>query len=128
MGGAGPGVRVPTGSIDGIAARCRAALEILPPSAAFGHVTALRLQGIEVPWRLDRSSPEASGGQAELLHVVVPRRDLRPQRDDLVAHTCTQPALAVTTWHGIPVTTPAQTWLHLSHGLSVNELVVLGTR
>lgn len=120
------GVRVPAGSIDGIAGRCRAALEILPPAAAFSHVTALRLLGIEVPWRLDRSSAEVSGGQAELLHVVVPRRDLRPQRDDLVAHTCTQPALAVTTWHGIPVTTPAQTWLHLSHGLSVNELVVLG--
>ncbi|KRC35501.1 hypothetical protein ASE27_09790 [Oerskovia sp. Root918] len=120
------GVRVPAGSIDGIAARCRAALEILPSAAAFSHVTALRLLGIEVPWRLDRSSAEAGGGPGERLHVVVPRRDLRPQRDDLVAHTCTQPALAVTTWHGIPVTTPAQTWLHLSHGLSVNELVVLG--
>lgn len=47
------GVRVPTGSVDGVAARCRAALEILPSSAAFSHVTALRLLGIEVPWRLD---------------------------------------------------------------------------
>lgn len=120
------GVRVPVGSIDGIAARCRAALEILPAAAAFSHVTALRLLGIEVPWRLDRSTAGPGGGPGERLHVVVPRRELRPQREDLVAHTCTQPALAVTTWHGIPVTTPAQTWLHLSHGLSVNELVVLG--
>ncbi|MHA7134133.1 endonuclease domain-containing protein [Oerskovia turbata] len=120
------GVRVPAGSIDGIAGRCRAALEILPSAAAFSHVTALRLLGIEMPGRLDRSSAGASGGPAELLHVVVPRRDLRPQRADLVAHTCTQPALDVTTWHGLPVTTPAQTWLHLAHLLSVEELVVLG--
>jgi hypothetical protein len=120
------GVRVPAGSLDGVAARCRAALEVLPPAAAFSHVTALRLLGIEVPWRLDRSTAEPDAGPGERLHVVVPRRELRPQREDLVAHTCTQPALAVMTWHGIPVTTPAQTWLHLSHGLSVNELVVLG--
>ncbi|MFF3063142.1 hypothetical protein ACFVQ3_01175 [Oerskovia sp. NPDC057915] len=119
------GVRVPTGSVDGVAARCRAALEILPSSAAFSHVTALRLLGIEVPWRLDRDSA-GTDELPERLHVVVPRRDVRPQRGDIVAHTCIQPALEVCTWHGLPVTTPAQTWLHLSHGLSVTELVVLG--
>lgn len=119
------GVRVPTGSVDGVAARCRAALEILPSSAAFSHVTALRLLGIEVPWRLDRASAETDE-VPERLHVVVPRRGQRPQREDLVAHTCTQPALEICTWHGLPVTTPPQTWLHLSHRLSVTELVVLG--
>lgn len=119
------GVRVPTGSVDGVAARCRAALEILPSSAAFSHVTALRLLGIEVPWRLDRRFDGGDEGP-ERLHVVVPRRDLRPQREDIVAHTCSQPALEVGAWHGLPVTTPAQTWLHLSHGLSMSELVVLG--
>lgn len=119
------GVRVPTGSVDTVAARCRAALEILPPSAAFSHVTALRLLGIEVPWRLDRGSA-GDHETLERLHVVVPRRDVRPQRKDIVAHACNQPALEVFTWHGLPVTTPAQTWLHLSDGLSVTDLVVLG--
>jgi hypothetical protein len=113
---------------DDIAARCRAATLVLPPQAAFSHVTALRLLGVEVPWRAERrlDSSLTAPEEGEPLHVVAPRRSLRSTRAGIVWHFCGQQSLATTQHHGLPVTSAAQTWLHLSHGLTIDDLVVLG--
>ncbi|WP_265522086.1 hypothetical protein [Oerskovia flava] len=110
------GVRVPAGYVRSTADLCRAAATVLPPGAAFSHVTALRLHGIEVPWRLAGD---------DRIHVVTRERRLRPQRADVVAHFCGQRALDVTTAGSLPVTSPAQTLLHLSNTLSLEDVVVL---
>ena len=111
------GVRMAADAAGDLRTRCRAALKVLPDGAAFGHVTALRLRGIEVPWRLDRD---------DRLHVVVRVQGQRPRRSGLVAHVCGRADLASTRVTGLPVTSPAQTWLHLAPVLDVDELVVLG--
>lgn len=110
------GVRVPRGSLVSVLDVCRAAARVLPDGAAFSHVTALRLLGIEVPWRLSDD---------HRIHVVAPRRDQRLQRTNVVAHFCGQRALETTTAHGLPVTSPGQAWLHLSHTLPPDDVVVL---
>lgn len=114
---------------DDVAARCRAAALVLPSQAAFSHVTALRLLGVEVPWRLERrtsATPPTAPGDVEPLHVVAPHRSLRSTRAGIVWHFCGQPSLTTERHHGLLVTSAAQTWLHLSHLLTADELVVLG--
>lgn len=108
------GVRATAGA-DDLLSRCRAAALVLDDDVAFGHVTALRLLGVEVPWRLDAD---------QRIHVVSPTRRDRPQRRDVVAHHSTH-AVLTTTVDGLRVTTPAQTWLHLARGLRTEDLVVL---
>lgn len=110
------GVRVPRGSLTSVVDVCTAAARVLPDGAAFSHVTALRLLGVEVPWRL---------ADDDRIHVVAPRRDLRLQRTNVVAHFCGQRALTTTTAHGLPVTSAAQTWLHLAHALPPDDVIVL---
>jgi hypothetical protein len=109
-------VRAPRGSLGSVVDLCIAAARVLPDGAAFSHVTALRLLGVEVPWRL---APD------DRVHVVAPQRWQRPQRSNVVAHFCGQAALTITTAHGLPVTSAAQTWLHLSHALLPDDVVVL---
>jgi hypothetical protein len=110
------GVRL-SGESPGLAATCRALSLVLGPGAAFSHTTALRLLGVEVPWRLD---------QSQEIHVVTPARTTRPDRLGVVSHFCGQPSLTTVRSHGLVVTSGAQTWLHLSHHLSIDELAVLG--
>lgn len=109
-------------------ARCQAAALFVTPPAAFSHVTALRLLGVEVPWRMERhpgSSPTAPY-DVEPLHVVAPWRAQRSTRAGIVWHFCGQKNLATVLHQGLLVTSVAQTWLHMSHRLSIDELVVLG--
>lgn len=111
------GVRAPRDFGHTVAERCAAIALTLPHRAAFSHVTALRLLGIEVPWRLESD---------QAIHVVVPTRADRPQRDDVVAHVCLQRCLDIVSVRGLPVTSPAQTWLHLAGRLVPDDVVVLG--
>lgn len=111
------GVRAPIADPDDVVARCRAALQVLPDSAVFSRVTALRLRGIEVPRSLERDN---------LLHVVVPVRSSRPQRRQIQAHVSGRIDSSRSPVTGLPVTSPTQTWLHLATDLDVGELVVLG--
>ncbi len=109
------GVRAPAGR-DDIVERCRAAALVLGPDVAFGHVTALRLLGVEVPWRL---------ADDDRVHVVSPGRDARPQRGDVVAHHAAGNGLRTTNVDGLLTTTAPQTWVHLARVLRRDELVVL---
>lgn len=96
--------------------RYRAAALMLSVNAAFSHVSALRIHGIEVPWRLDDD---------DAIHVVTRTQAERSELTGVVAHHTRQRELAVIERHGLRVTTPAQTWLHLAHGLSRDESIVL---
>lgn len=111
------GVRVPAGKGPELAETCLAAQAFLPDAACFSHVTALRLHGVEVPWRLAGD---------DRIHVVTPTRGPRTQRGPFVAHLCSQAALEVTLLGPLRVTTAAQAWLHLAHGMLLDDLVVLG--
>lgn len=111
------GVRGPRGYGATLEEKCAAISLVLAGGAAFSHVTALRLQGIEVPWRLERD---------EAIHVVVPERSGRPRRRDVVAHVCLQRRLETATVGDLVVTSPAQTWVHLAARLTLEDLVVLG--
>ncbi len=111
------GVRVCADKDLELAETCLAAQEFLPDAAAFSHITALRLHGVEVPWRLEDD---------ERIHVVTPTRGPRTQRAPFAAHLCSQKALEITRIGPLRVTTAAQTWLHLAHGLFPDEVVVLG--
>lgn len=93
----------------------RAVAAILHDDVAFSHVSALRIQGVEVPWRMDIDSR---------IHVVSWDRARRPRRPGIIAHGGGR--ASVTRVDGLLVTTPAQTWLHCSRSLSLNDLVVLG--
>lgn len=97
--------------------QCAAVALALPEAAAFSHTTALRLLGVELPWRLETD---------EAIHVVVPRRVQRPKRHDVVAHACLQRSLETVERGGVRVTSPAQTWLHVAHLLLPDDVVVLG--
>ncbi|SDC65753.1 hypothetical protein SAMN05216410_2116 [Sanguibacter gelidistatuariae] len=111
------GVRVEGPCPTSVDARCHAALPLLPDDAAFSHVTALALLGVEVPWRL-QSDP--------LVHVTTRRRETRPHRPEIAAHLCTQAALDIVQVGALPVTSPEQTWLQLAHYLPLADVVVLG--
>ena len=110
------GVRVSAATPDPAAA-CRALSLVLGPDTAFSHTTALRLLDVELPWRI---APD------QRIHVVTASRQDRPGRRGVVSHFCGQPNLTTVRHHGLLVTSAAQTWLHLSHRLTTDELVVLG--
>jgi len=91
--------------------RARAALKISPPRSSASHFTAAEVWGGWVP---DQSRTHVSVAEGN-----------RSERRGIQAHTAS-PATAVTTFRGLPITTPEQTFLDLSTLLSLVELVVLG--
>ncbi len=103
-----PNVYVASTIPDTLVVTCRAALRILPSDAVFSHHTAARLWGGAVP-----DDPN--------VHVAFTR-----------AVSCTLPGIKVHRFihefakdarrHGLPVTTPEQTVLHLARPLDLVEL------
>ncbi|MFC8600719.1 hypothetical protein, partial [Isoptericola sp. NPDC057191] len=111
------GVRTASRPLD-LAERCRALLPVLDASCAFSHGTALRLWGVEVPWTIERD---------DRLHVVTPDETARLRRAGIVAHRSRQSFLDTTILDGVPVTTAAQTFVHVAVGLRrPDDVVVLG--
>ena len=110
------GVRV-AAEQSSLAVDCAALLHVLPAGSAVSHVSALRLWGADLPWPLEA---------AQRIPVLTTQRSWRPHRHDVVAHYCGQAHLGTTTLDGVVLTTPEQTWLHLSPQLPLNELIVLG--
>lgn len=112
------GVRARAGAGLDLVARCRALATTLDDGVAFSHVTALRLLGVEVPWTL---------ADDDRLHVVTRRADDRPQRAGVVAHRSRQALLETIEIDGLPVTTAAQTLVHVAVDLRrPDDIVVLG--
>jgi G:T-mismatch repair DNA endonuclease (very short patch repair protein) len=119
-----PGTRVSAALADDHTERARAVLAVSPPSAVVSHVSALRLRGIEVPWRLAAD---------ERVHITVAQEDVEPARRGVVTHSHRRDArryagrvLPTSAVRGLPVVTPARTWLQLAGSLPPDDLVVLG--
>lgn len=83
---------------------------LVAPDATVSHHSAARLWGGIVP---DDGS----------VHLTCPGR--RPQVEGITAHRAGT-GRAVTRWRGVPVTTPAQTFIDLAEPLGLVDLVVLG--
>lgn len=91
--------------------RAKAALRLCDAESYVSHFTAADLWGGCVP-------------EQPLTHVSV-KAGRRPERRGIQCHAA--PAGAKTsTFYGMPITTPEQTFLDLSRDLSLVELVVLG--
>lgn len=105
------GILIASAVPDTIVVRARAARLLLPKDAVFSHHTAARLLGGPAP---DTSFIHASIG-----------RDHRRRIAQVQLHRFTYEPDAM--WrHGLPVTTPAQTFLHLALGLDLLHVVALG--
>lgn len=100
---------------DTVAARARALLAVLPEGAVASHVTAAQLHGLWVPPKML---------EVPTLHVTVPQ-GARVRRLGVVAHHGIE-TRDVTLVHGIPVTTPAETWADLAGALDPTDLIAAG--
>ena len=105
------GIFVATAIPDTIVVRARAARLVLPKDAVFSHETAGRLLGGPVP-------------DTPIVHAAVGRQ-CRRMAVNLQLHRYTYEPDAM--WrHGLPVTTPAQTLIHLSVKVGLLPLVAFG--
>lgn len=97
---------------DGLIARCRAYALHRRVDFAFSHATAATLYGVPLP-RTD-----------ERIHVTVRAPGRAPNIRGHVGHKLSR--WETRTVHGLPVTTPEQTWLDLAQLFSRDALVVAG--
>lgn len=107
---------------DGTAERARAISLVLPPSAAFSHLTAAKLHGWPLSYAMERD---------ERLHVIdrIDRAHLR--RHGLVGHRALHHR-EVVTLDGLPVVAAADTWVDLGElvgrgkPVGLDDLIVAG--
>jgi hypothetical protein len=92
--------------------RAEAALDISAPGSYVSHHTAAELWGGVVPACSD-------------LHLTVLGEAPRSRRQGIKAHS-TRASGKTSTFHGLAITTPSQTFLDLAGSLDLVDLVVLG--
>src|SRR5690606_22404717 len=78
------------------------------------HVTAAQLHGIPLPWFED---------EIKTIHLTRPAGSAQPRRKNVVGHTNALDPGDIMLMDGVPVTTPARTFLDLSALLSLDDLV-----
>lgn len=98
---------------DTVVVRARAALLVCPEGGVISHWTAARLWGGVVP-------------DNEWTHVSF-MRDVH-FRVRGIKHHRFRHRLDIKRWHGVPVTSPQQTFCHLARYLGLVDLVALGDR
>lgn len=103
-----PNVYVARAVPDTLVVRSRAALRILPPDAVLSHATAARLWGGRAP-----DDPN--------IHVAF-ARDVRSTVDGIKVHRF-RDTFVRRRRHGLPVTGPEQTMIHLARPLDLIDLV-----
>jgi hypothetical protein len=89
----------------------------LTPMSAVSFFTAARLWKIPLPYFLERDLS---------IHVTRPRAAAAPQRNGVTGHKMALLAGEVTQLDGVPVTTPARTWLDLARLLDLEALIAAG--
>ncbi|WP_422935290.1 hypothetical protein [Sinomonas sp. P47F7] len=114
----GRGIRAPrTTAKVPLVARVRPFLEVNELCAA-SHVTAAELHGL--PHRRRRAS------DPEVYHVIRPEGAAHLNRPHVTVHRAKLFEDEVSFAQGLPVTTPARTWLDLAETVSIDELVAVG--
>lgn len=108
-----PGVYVSAQVPDTVVVRARAALLLAPEKGFVSHVTAGRLWG-------------ATHLKDPRIHLAY-HGDVRCRADGVLTHRFRQP-FATTHRHGLPVTTPEQTFVHCAVRTDLLDLVALGDR
>jgi len=96
--------------------RIRAIAARLDDGQFLSHTTAGRIWGMRMPSRITDDEVHVS--------ALVPHN--APRARGIVGHRLQERAVESTLIHGIPVTTPGETWRHLSTLLTLDELVVAG--
>lgn len=110
------GVRVEARLPRGFSERCRAYAALPRPGQFFSHITAARIWGIPLPpWQ-----------PSEPLHAAVhaPARALRVH--GVIGHQFEDHRVGIRSLHGLSVSDPVSTWLHLATALSHYDLVAAG--
>ena len=105
-----PGVYIAAGAPRDAVTEARATLLAAGPRAFLSHFQAARLYGGVVP-------------STEVLHASVPGQAHRSRRPEVVVHASSR---TPTTFRGLPVTSPEDTFVDLASHLSLVDLVVLG--
>jgi hypothetical protein len=96
--------------------RCRDYLPVAPPDFRFSGLTAARIYGMPLPWRLPRTGS---------LEVAVAATAQRPRRLGVTGRRLASLPPAVIR-EELPVLPPEQLWFDLASVLTVDELVVAG--
>lgn len=94
---------------------CRTYAVHMLPTHAFSHVTAARLLGLPLPWRLERQTE---------LHVSAAAPGRAPQVTGVVGHQFSDASVIV--HRGVRVTGPEATWVALAPMLDLADLVAVG--
>lgn len=87
------------------------------PNAWVSHRTAAHLNGLDVPSWMDKEP---------LIHLSKPHGLPRVRRTGVIGHRVHVIPGEVTEIDGIPVTTPARTWLDLAHELPLRFVIAQG--
>ena len=113
----GKGIRAgcPTADLS-LSVRVRPFIEVNERCAA-SHLTAAELHSL--PQR-------RQDGPFEAFHLIRPEGAAHLDRPHVIVHRMKLFEDEVTTIDGIPVTTPARTWLDMAELLSVDEIVAMG--
>lgn len=89
----------------------------MPFDAFFCSVTAARLMGLPLPFRLERDPR---------IHVAVPSPRHASTARGVVGHKVKLAGDDVRQWHGLPLSSPARTWCELGAELPLADLVAVG--
>lgn len=112
------GVRVPRGVPQTLAQRAQPYLK-LAPRGVLSHATALRLRGLPLPAVCERD---------QRLHLTTPSDGAQMRRRGVAGHRAVLADSESETLNGVPVTSPARTFLDIAgtSGVALDEIIVLG--
>lgn len=109
------GIRVPIGKLQTLLDRVRP-YTVLNQRCCISHVTAAQLHGLPLPW-FDED--------IRAIHLTNPAREAQPRRRGVVGHTTNLNRSEIVYMDGVPVTTPARTFLDLATILTLDQLVAV---
>lgn len=110
------GVRATTAAHD-IVERCRAFQPAMNAHMLFSHTTAALLHGLPLPQRMAHD---------ETLHVSARAPCRAPRHSAVHGHQTRQGEDSVIELHGLPVSSPVETWCQLASLVSERDLVLCG--
>ncbi|MDJ0317084.1 MULTISPECIES: hypothetical protein [Arthrobacter] len=108
-------VRVPRGESQNLLDRVRPYIALCD-RGCISHVTAAQLHGMPLPWFEQ---------DIKTVHITRPAASVQPRRKHIIGHSIRLPGEDIMDFGGVPVTTPARTFLDLGHILDLQTLVAV---